>query len=554
LPKKAEPKKKRQQRANVQQRARTMPLTSQTVNLPKETSLARVIHYSRNKLKSGILLPIMPILIRLEGFLTVSMRSLLTRNKVQGIESQQQKSTLTGCLASLYSRLRTKQSKAFIPLLILSLMLSSLPMSNIRAKVVALRHQVTYANSMEKFQAMVGGFGSGKSQASVFRTLHLAKVRDKCVMLQVAPTYSLLSDVNIPDYEDILSKYRIKYDYNKQNKKIVFNQGSLNAEVWFRSADRPERIVGFDVTDFQIDEYDILTPSKQKELWRKIIARARGCDNTTGGVTTTPEGFRETYELFEKNKIGPLTRAKTTDNIFLPQDYIDTLYDQYDEQLVKQYINGEFVNINGMQAYYSFSRDKNHLSNSDFEKLFERSIAESPIISIGMDFNVKKMCAECFIHVSDKRHIHFFDEIILPHPTNSDITQTQKMCDIIKDKFSGKQINVYPDASGRHRETSSIDSDIAILEKNDFRVYANRSNPSVRDRLNATNTMLGKSRITVDTARCTDLTEDCDKCERDKYGDIDKKDEDRTHSSDAGSYAVVYLYPINHGRMVRHEI
>ncbi len=423
-------------------------------------------------------------------------------------------------------------------------------MSNISAKIVALKHQAEYALMMNKFQAIVGGFGSGKSQASVFRTLNLSKVRDRCVMLQVAPTYSLLSDVNIPDYEEILSKYRIKYEYNKTQKKIVFKQGVFNGEVWFRSADRPEKIVGFDVTDFQIDEYDIQSVAKQKELWRKIIARARGCKDTTGGVTTTAEGFRETYELFEKKKIGPLIRAKTTDNIFLPQDYIDTLYDQYDSELVKQYINGEFVNINGMQAYYGFTRDKNHLSND----AFGLNLDDQSVISIGMDFNVRKMCAECFIHLEDKRRIHFFDEIILGHPANSEITQTQKMCDIIKDKFPGKQIDVYPDATGSKRQTSSITSDIATLEDNGFRVYANKSNPSVRDSLNATNTMFGQGRATIDTDMCIDYTEDLEKCQRDKYGDIDKSDDDRSHSSDAGRYPITYLYAINAGRLTRYEI
>ena len=65
--------------------------------------------------------------------------------------------------------------------------------------------------------------------------------------------------------------------------------------------------------DFIIDEYDIIKPEKQRELWRKVIARIRGCKDGTGAVSTTPEGFRETYELFEKKKIGKLIRAKTTD-------------------------------------------------------------------------------------------------------------------------------------------------------------------------------------------------------------------------------------------------
>ena len=126
-------------------------------------------------------------------------------------------------------------------------------------------------------------------------------------------------------------------------------------------------------------------------------------------------------------------------------------------------------------------------------------------------------------------------------------------CDIIKTQYPDKQIWVYPDASGKHRETSATNSDIAILEQNGFRVYANDANPAVRDRLNATNNFFGKGLGTIDTGVCDELTEDLEKCERDKYGEIDKKDEERTHASDAGSYPIAYLYPIVH-RIVKSAV
>jgi len=302
-----------------------------------------------------------------------------------------------------------------------------------------------------------------------------------------------------------------------------------------------------DATDFQIDEFDIMTTTKQKELWRKIIARIRGCSDATGAVATTPEGFRETYDLFEKRKIGPLIRAKTTDNTFLPEDYITSLYDQYDEMLVKQYINAEFVNINGLMAYYGFARDTNHLSNADFEEQHNLKIDKQPVVSIGMDFNVAKMCAECFVHLDKQKKMHFFEEIILKPSGYSDKPQTERMAEIIKYRFPDKRINVYPDATGKHRETSATRSDIAILEQAGFYIYAHDSNPVVRNRLIASNKMLGKGSITIDTDKCPELTEDFEKCERDKYGDLDKKDEARTHASDAGTYPISYLYPIERG-------
>lgn len=429
---------------------------------------------------------------------------------------------------------------------------------DVRAKIKALPYQIEFSNLLTKFSALVAGYGAGKTKAVTFRTFNRLKIRDYAVVCVVAPTYGLLEDVNIPDIEDELWRYNIEYSWLKSRKKIFIKSGGLQGEIWFRSADRPEKFVGFEATDMIIDEYDILKPDKQKDLWIKSIARTRKVHGSTIGVVTTPEGFRETYSLFAKKKIGPLIKARTMDNPFLPSDYIESLYGQYDEQLVKQYINGEFVNVNGLAAYYGFNRDKNHLSNNNFERKYG-PINDFKELCIGMDFNVKKMMAELFVHIPYSGRIHFFDEIKLKSMGYSEQTQTQKMCEIIKEKYPGKQYKVYPDATGKHGGTSVISSDLSILNDNGFKIFTlktkqgKRVNPFVRDRLNAANKKLGDLSVTVDTDKCPDLTEDFERVERDEYGDIDKTVDDLTHSSDAATYPIAYLYPIkkiSHASMI----
>lgn len=400
----------------------------------------------------------------------------------------------------------------------------------VKSDIPVLEHQHQFAIDRNKNSAIVGGFGSGKSMADVHRVLDRLKWREWAVVPVVAPTYQLLNDVNIPDFVNFFDDYNIPYAFNKSERKMIIKHGSLTGEVWFRSADKPERFVGFDATDIIIDEYDILRPDQQRDLYIKCLSRLRGAKDATLGISTTPEGFKETYELFHKKKIGSLIRAKTTDNPFLPEDYIDSLYAQYDEMLVKQYINAEFVNINGMQAYYAYGRDKNHK---------RIDITNEDEIGIGMDFNVEKMCAELFIHDSARKKLHFFDEIILKNTAD-----TEKMCQVIKEKYPGKRYNVYPDATGKKRTTNATQSDIAILKKNGFVVYARSANPFVRDRLQAANVKLEKAEVTVDVDRCPDLVEDFEKVTRDKHGEIDKSDSKLTHSSDAATYPIAYLYPV----------
>jgi len=510
----------------------------QTVNSQKATSAEKETRYSANK--SNTKHCSMKCLQK-TGLRQLSQRCLKRLSKV------------TSKLQRSFSNTEWGNQFNVLQVTIWTTIFLALPISHLRSSMVSvcaefevLKHQAEFASNRERFCGIVGGFGSGKSQAVFYRALDRLKIREWAVIPIYAPTYRDLMDINVPDFQNGFDQYNIKYDWSVSNRKMTIKQGVFTGEIWFRSMTNPEGIVGYDATDSISDEIDTLKVDKQKMFFNKMIARMRGCEDATCGFATTPEGFRMMYEWFEKEKIGTLIRARTTDNPFLPEDYIQSFYDMYDEQLIKQYVNAEFVNINGMQAYYGFSREKNHLSNYEFEKKYRIRLDKVPIVCIGMDFNVKKMCGEVFIHMEDQRRIHFYDEIILKHPGYSDRPQTQVMCDIIKEKFPGKEIRIYPDASGSHRETSALQSDIAILEQNGMRVYSNKSNPSVRDRLNAANKMFGSGLATMDTDKAVEFTEDCEKCERDKYGELDKSDEERTHASDGGTYPIAYLYPIKH--------
>jgi hypothetical protein len=415
-------------------------------------------------------------------------------------------------------------------------------MARVKANFQALKHQVEFAQLKDKNCAIVGGYGSGKSQAVVFRSLQMLKDRKKAIICIIAPTYSLLEDVNIIDFEEIFNHYKIRYDHRRKERKFIVNSGGLQGEIWFRTGDRPEKIVGFDATDVIIDEFDVLSPSKQADLWRRAIARIRREAGATIAVATTPEGFRMTYDLFEKKKIGPLVRAKTTDNGFLPPDYVEELRRQYDPLLVRQYLEAEFVNINGLAAYYGFSREKNH------RKTLIGEVDAHPAIGVGWDFNVAKMCCEVFTHDAVNRRIHFFDEIIVKGAYGN-LSPTQRACDIIRDRYPKHIIRVYPDSTGRRRQTNAAISDIEIIRSNGFQVYAKSVNPFVRDRLSAVNAKLTGSSITVDVDKCPDLVEDFERCERDEYGDLDKSQGGLTHSSDAAGYAIAYLYPVMSSRI-----
>ena len=59
--------------------------------------------------------------------------------------------------------------------------------------------------------------------------------------------------------------------------------------------------------------------------FKKAVGRLRGCDDAKLYIVTTPEGFKTTYKLFKKEHKGELIKAKSTDNPYLPESYIEEL-------------------------------------------------------------------------------------------------------------------------------------------------------------------------------------------------------------------------------------
>ena len=396
-----------------------------------------------------------------------------------------------------------------------------------QADIDALSHQIEFINSKDKFTALVGGFGSGKSHGGVLRTMHLLERRKgKGLMLFVSPTYTLANDVNIPDFTEFFDTYKIPYRIKRAEHKIILT-GHLKGQIWFRSGDRPEKIVGFDATDFILDEFDILNKNQQDVLWNKVIARIRGCNDSTGAITTTPEGFRKTYELFVEKQIGTLIKAKTSANKYLPDDYVSTLESQYDAKLVQQYINGEFVNIKGMLAYYGFSRNRNVIPYEDLEP-FE--------IEFGIDFNVNPMTSAHAIYTSGK--LIFIGESYLRN------SNTQSMVDHLNERYPKNLLRACPDMTGKKRTTNATigQSDISILKAGGFSIDGTR-NPFVRDRLNAVNSSLEKGNILI-MDNCVHLIRDLEQVILNEYGEIDKSNMDLTHVSDAFGYLVYKYFPL----------
>jgi hypothetical protein len=351
------------------------------------------------------------------------------------------------------------------------------------------------------------------------------------------PTYPAIRDIFYPTFSEAAEMMGFRCDIKESNKEVHLYRGrKYYGTVICRSMDNPKTIIGFKISRALCDELDVLDKVKARQAWDKIIARMRlvipGEQNSIG-VTTTPEGFKFVYEQFYKSPTASysMVQASTYENeIYLPPDYISSLRETYDENLIDAYLDGEFVNLTGGTVYNQYSK-----SNESFETVTDKD----NILYVGMDFNVTQMAACVFVYRGDIPHC--VDEF-------SGLYDTSDMIENIIMRYPDKKIVVYPDASGKNRKSNAADeTDIHLLKRAGFKVKAKEANPRVKTRVNSVNAMMknakGEHRLFVNKIKCPE-THDC--LEQQIYNDIGEPDKKggKDHQNDAFGYFIAYEHAI----------
>ena len=398
-----------------------------------------------------------------------------------------------------------------------------------------LPHQWDFLTSQKPINALVGGFGSGKTYAFLHKTFinHVTKFNENNISngWVIYPTYALAEELFIEPMRDIFERNGIDYEYNGSKHKFITPYGVIK----IYQLQKPQRIIGAELTYIGFDEFDVESWKNCDIAYKKAIGRMRGSDNCEVYIVTTPEGFAYTHFQFVENfnDSKAIIHGKTTDNVYLPDAYIDLLNKNYDKSMLKAYRDGQFVNISALSTYHSFERSKN-VRQCEYDR--------SQPVRIGLDYNVDPMCAVLFHTYKTEPKVKVFDCISLSHQGQGDLL-TSRLCTTIKEKYPNHQYIVYPDASGFQRHTSAMYSDIDLLKQNGFKVSVRKSNPPVTNRVNSVNKML-EGNIIIDP-KCKMLISDLEKVTN-KQGtrDIDKSNKLLTHMTDALGYAIEWEFPI----------
>ena len=406
-----------------------------------------------------------------------------------------------------------------------------------------LPHQREFITSESNITVMVAGYGAGKTYAvirnallNVFKETNEKTGRSKGLI--VYPTYAQARELFVEPFLALLEQLDLPYQEAKaQNLIYITHIGTIK----IHTMQRAERIVGAEYTWAIVDEIDIEKFHIADMVHKKIVGRMRGKENAKISYVGTPEGYRFLYHLAvtlpnndpEFKKIVKLIRAKSTDNPNLEKSYIDSMKNIYDPVMLDQYLNGEFVNLKGNQAVYQFNREIH------VKAYAEKTLPK--VLYVSMDFNLNPMSAEVW---DVEMEITQEQEVIKKAKNIKEITlynsNTENMCQTLKELFPDHGFIVFPDRSGASGSTTSNTTDIDIIKSYGMEVIYSVPIIPIRDSLIILNGAFSHNKIDIHP-NSKELIADLEQVVTDNDGIIDKSNEKRTHWMDGLRYMVWML-------------
>lgn len=307
----------------------------------------------------------------------------------------------------------------------------------------------------------------------------------KIVGLVGALTFPLLRDTTLATYIDHLDKLGITYTYLKTENVIIFPNKS---KILFRHLEEPEKLKSLNLGFVEIEEMSdvpyttflmLLSRLRQKPEPEWVGFRHRLFGHTN------PQGSRGwIYQHFKKEPKDGYRRilAPTTQNIHLPEGYLDLLRMSYSENYFK-------INVLGQD-----DDDTSGLVTKGFDYnsqvLDTIKINDKYPIHITCDFNVDPMC--WYIAQVYDGNVYYLHEIVRENTTTE---YTAQFVSELLSQYKDKQIIINGDASGNSQTTKGVDYVYLRnnLERNGFTNIDLRlmtKNPSIEYRISCWNFMM----------------------------------------------------------------
>jgi hypothetical protein len=342
----------------------------------------------------------------------------------------------------------------------------------------------------------------------------------------VAPTYKMAKDIAWEEVKRIVPELYIDR-LNETELSVRLRNRSV---IQLKGAEDPDSLRGPGLDSIVYDEYAFQKP-KVWDVTRPMLSDRKG----TGIFISTPSGYNHFYDLYCAAKVKSDWAAfqfTTIQGGNVAAQEIEEARSDLDIRIFRQEYEASFEMLAG-RVYYAYDRDKNAQPLEDNPSL--------PLL-VGMDFNVNPMTAALANRVGDQ--VHFFGEIVIPNGN------TDEMARVIKQRFPGRSVRVYPDPTGNARKTSAPvgQTDFTILRAAGFQVLAPTHPYPVADKINTVNagfcTAAGSRRIFIDSAKCPQMAKGFDGLTYREGTSEPDKSLGLDHMTDAAAYLVLWELPL----------
>lgn len=255
--------------------------------------------------------------------------------------------------------------------------------------------QAPYVFPDIRFFALVAGYASGKTSALVYCILNAVKTllgkKDKeghnPKIMVGSKNLTFMKKTLTGLLEQDLKDTNSDYTYDKAHNIITIG----NVELLLVPVEDESSIYGYSVTLVVIDELDELDTQTAMAVVKSSNDRCRqqivGWRSPAFIFCTSSQGLKGTYQTimhFKKSGIGyVLMRARTRDNIYLPKDYVASMYSIYNEKETACLLEGQFVSIDSGLVFPDYNPDKNKLDADLYDYVRDNSLP----VYIGQDFN-----------------------------------------------------------------------------------------------------------------------------------------------------------------------
>lgn len=386
--------------------------------------------------------------------------------------------------------------------------------------------QKTVAECDARFRVLIGGRRLGKTWLAIRELARFGRFPERKI-LYIAPSYRMAKQIVWKDLKGRLSDINWIKKVNESELTVTLVNGT---EIMLRSADNYDSIRGLGVDFVVFDEFADI----DVETWTEVVRPALSDRQGHALFIGTPKGVsnwaKELYDRGQDNLDDWKSWQFTTlDGGNVSAEEIESAKQDLDERTFRQEYLASFETYSNI-IYYNFNRDR--LFKEDQE------ITPKDILHVGMDMNISPMSA--VVSKWNGKHLTVVDAIEI-YGSN-----TQELCEEIKQRYPKNKIIAYPDASGGAGTTSGK-SDHNIIRQNGFDIKAPRRNPPVVDRINSVNAAFensaGLNRLTIHH-KCKRLIE-C--LEKQTYKNSTRQPDKASgfdHLNDALGYLVFGLMPV----------